>query len=106
MPTHKGHLARTFEFDAYGKHSGFVEFTIEFTYTPGTTRSHPSGHWNRAIGSWDPPDSPEWEIGEVTYLDLDGKRVVVGEGDWFWRNWVVPLWDSLEESDFVEAVGG
>ena len=102
---HTGSIEREFEYYLPNGDVGSVLFNIEFTYYGGTRRSHPGGHWNRSIGSWDPPDDPEWEIGEVTYRDADGKWLSVAESDWFWKAWVVPLWDGLECSDFEDAIG-
>lgn len=99
-----GSIEREFEyFDPTGDAKS-VLFNIAFTYYPGTGHSHPGGHWNRSIGSWDPPDDPEREIGEVTRQDTDGKWIPVAETDWFWKAWIMPLWESLERSDFEDAL--
>jgi len=40
-------------------------------YRPGTRHTHPGGHWNRHIGTWDPPDDPEAEF-EFLRAEFDG----------------------------------
>lgn len=100
----KGQIEREFEYCLPNGDAASILFNIEFSYYPGTRHSHPGGHWNSHIGSWDPPDDPEWEIGEVTRKGADGKWVPVTETDWFWNAWVVPLWDGLERADFEDCL--
>ena len=38
-----------------------IYFTCD-SYHAGTRHTHPGGHWNSHIGSWDPPDDPEAEF--------------------------------------------
>jgi len=47
-----------------------VYFTCH-SYSAGTRHTHPGGHWNRHIGTWDPPDDPEAEF-EFLRAEFDG----------------------------------
>lgn len=106
MPNRQtGSIERLFEYYEPKGDVKTILFNVEFSYYPGTRHSHPGGHWNSHIGSWDPPDDPECEMGDVTRQDTDGRFIPVTPADWFWNAWVIPLWDSLETSDFVEAMG-
>lgn len=102
---HTGSIEREFEYFMPDGEAASILFNIEFTYSAGTRRSHPGGHWNSWIGSWDPPEDPDWEIGEVTRQTKDSKWVPVTPQDWFWDAWVVPLWDGLRREDFEDVIG-
>lgn len=101
----RGEIERTFEYVTAAGETAEMLFNFAFSYTPGTRRSHPGGHWNRSIGSWDPPDDPEWELLDVTRRTPDGKWVRVTETDWIWDAWVQPMWEALGVADFEEALG-
>lgn len=101
----KGQIETEFEYITASGDSETVLFNFEFSYSAGTRRSHPGGHYDRATGSWDPPDDPEWEMGEVSRRDADGKWVPVAEADWFWQAWVLPKWETFDMVDFEQALG-
>lgn len=101
----RGSIERTFEYvDVHGDIVS-LEVNFEFTYKRGTRRSNPFCHYNSSIGSWDPPDDPEWEIENVTRQTSDGQYVPVSEADWLWSAWVMPTWEALTVTDFEDAMG-
>jgi hypothetical protein len=97
-----GYLHRTFEYVPAGRDPGIddawacVKIRIAFNYSPGTERSHPGGHYNRASGSWDPPDA---EYLGAERQDGD-KWVPVPETDWL-HGWCRAAYDF---ADFFDAL--
>jgi len=99
-PRH-GQLEPEFEYIKPDGDAATVLMNVEFSYTPG---GPPGGTYDRWRGGWDPPDPPEWEIGDVILQRSDGTYQFVNPGDWFWEVWVEPWWFGLEEHHFADVV--
>lgn len=99
----RGQIERSFEYVTPNGDMAEMIINFAFDYTRGTAHSHPGGHYNRASGSWDPPDSSDCDLIEVSRRDETGKWVPVPETDWLWDAWVRPTWDKLDDADFADA---
>jgi hypothetical protein len=80
----------------------WVEIRITFFYSPGTERSHPGGHYNRASETWDPTDADEAEYLGAERQDGD-KWVPIPETDWL-HGWCRAAYDAADGADFSGAL--
>jgi hypothetical protein len=96
------YLHRTFEYYAADQNGATLEIRIGFSYSPGTRHSHPRGHWNAQIGTWDPPDDPEREMLSAE-REVDGKWVAIADTEWLY-GWCADAFDKADDDDLASAL--
>lgn len=97
------YLYRTFEFVGPDDGDATIEIRITFGYRPGTRRSHPGGHWNSHIGTWDPPSDDEREFIRAERETDPNKWVLIADSEWL-HTWCVAAFEAADADDLVLAL--